>query len=86
MSPQPIKPPNTRRLLLVGTIALAAAGALAANGLISRARSNQDLVQWANAQAVPTVALAQVARGDAGQSLILPGNIQPTTRRRSTRA
>jgi RND family efflux transporter MFP subunit len=77
MSPQPIKPPNTRRLLLVGTIALAAAGALAANGLISRARSNQDLVQWANAQAVPTVALAQVARGDAGQSLILPGNIQP---------
>src|SRR6202043_1025016 len=34
-------------------------------------------VQWTNAQAVPTVALAQLARGDTGQSLILPGTIQP---------
>ena len=77
MSSQPVKTPNPRRLLLVGIIALAAAGALTANGLISRARSKQDLVQWTDAQAVPTVALAQIARGDAGQSLILPGNIQP---------
>jgi RND family efflux transporter MFP subunit len=66
-----------RRLLIVGTIALAAAGAIAANGLISRARSQQSLVQWTNAQAVPTVALAQITRSDAGQSLILPGNVQP---------
>ena len=77
MSSQPVKTPNPRRLLLVGIIALAAAGALTANGLISRARSKQDLVQWTDAQAVPTVALAQIARGDAGQGLILPGNIQP---------
>jgi RND family efflux transporter MFP subunit len=34
-------------------------------------------VQWTNAQAVPTVALAQLVHGDADQSLILPGNIQP---------
>src|ERR1700680_5014434 len=77
MSSQPVKTPRPRRLLIVGTIGLLAAGAIAANGLISRARSKQDLVQWTNAQAIPTVAIAQIARGDAGQSLILPGNVQP---------
>jgi RND family efflux transporter MFP subunit len=66
-----------RRLLVVGAIALTAAGALVANGLFSRARSKQELVQWTNAQAIPTVALAQITHSDAGQSLILPGNIQP---------
>jgi RND family efflux transporter MFP subunit len=78
---QLMTPPQTgkirRRFLIVGTIALAAAGALAANGLIGRARSKQELIQWTNAQAVPTVALAQITRGDAGQGLILPGTIQP---------
>lgn len=77
MSSEPIKTPNRRRLLLAGIVALVAAGATAADGLISRARSNQELVQWANAQAVPTVALAKLTRGDAERSLILPGTIQP---------
>jgi RND family efflux transporter MFP subunit len=63
--------------VLVGVIALVAAGAIAANGLISRARDKRDLVQWTNAQAIPTVALADIVRGDAEQRLILPGNIQP---------
>jgi RND family efflux transporter MFP subunit len=69
--------PRPRRLLLAGIVALVAAGAIVATGLVSRARSRQDLVQWTNAQAVPTVALAQLSHGDAEQSLILPGNIQP---------
>src|SRR5712671_6574643 len=77
MSSQLIKTPRPRRLLLVGMIALVAAGAVAAYGLIIRARSNQDLVQWTNAQAVPTVALARLVRGAAEQILILPGDIQP---------
>src|SRR6202043_3337001 len=77
MSSEPIKTPSRRRLLLVGAIAVVAAGAIAANGLISRARGKQDLVQWTDAQAIPTVALATLARGNAGQSLVLPGNIQP---------
>jgi RND family efflux transporter MFP subunit len=77
MSSQPIKTPSRRRLLLVGMIALVAAGAVAAYGLISRARSNQDLAQWTNVQAVPTVALAKLVRGAAEQILILPGDIQP---------
>jgi RND family efflux transporter MFP subunit len=77
MFSQPIKTPRPRRLLLVGVIALVAAGAVAAYGLIIRARSNQDLVRWTNAQAVPTVALAKLVRGAAEQILILPGDIQP---------
>jgi multidrug efflux pump subunit AcrA (membrane-fusion protein) len=77
MSSQPPKTLSPRQLLLVGIIALVAAGGIAANGLISRARNKQDLVQWTNAQAVPTVALAKLVRGDAEQRLILPGNIEP---------
>src|SRR3979409_2442600 len=77
MSSQPIKTPRPRRLLLVGIIAFVAAGAVAAYGLIIRARSNQDLVRWTNDQAVPTVALAKLVRGAAEQILILPGDIQP---------
>jgi RND family efflux transporter MFP subunit len=77
MSSQPLKTLSPRQLLLVGIIALIAAGAIAANGLISRARNKQDLVQWTNAQMVPTVALAKLMRGDGEQRLILPGGIQP---------
>jgi RND family efflux transporter MFP subunit len=58
-------------------IALVAAAAIAANGLINRSRSKQNLTQWTAAQAAPTVALAKLARGDAEQRLILPGDIQP---------
>src|SRR5258708_5670659 len=65
------------RLVLAGIISLLASGVIAATGLISRARSTQDLVQWTNAQAVPTVALAKLQRGDANRTLTLPGNIQP---------
>src|ERR1700726_1208000 len=77
MSSQPPKTLSPRQLLLVGIIALVAAGGIAANGLISRVRNKQDLVQWTNAQAVPTVALAKLVRGDAEQRLILPGSLQP---------
>ena len=77
MSSQPVKTPRPRRLLPVGLVALVAAGAIAANGLISRAHSNRNLATWTTAQAVPTVALANIARGPGEQSLMLPGNIQP---------
>ena len=77
MSLQPVHLPKPRRLILVVLIALVAAAAIAANGLIQRSRSKQDLTQWAAAQAPPSVALAKLARGDAEQRLILPGDIQP---------
>jgi hypothetical protein len=75
MSEQQTKTPQLRRLLLVGMIALVAAGSIAVNGLLSRSRTNQDLMHWTSVQAVPTVALAQIAHGDAAQNLILPGDI-----------
>jgi RND family efflux transporter MFP subunit len=75
MSSQPVK--TLRRLLLVGMIALVAATATAGYGLVSRAQSKQDLVQWTNAQAVPTVALATLEHGDPNRSLTLPGSVQP---------
>jgi RND family efflux transporter MFP subunit len=77
MSSQPVKLPKPRRLILVVLIALVAAAAIATNGLINRSRTKQDLMQWTAAQAPPTVALAKVARGDAEQRLVLPGDIQP---------
>ena len=77
MSSQPINTSRPRRFVLVGIVALVAVGGLAANGLMSRARGKQDLVQWTNAQAVPTVALATLQRGDANRILTLPGSIQP---------
>src|ERR1700736_6369554 len=76
MSSQPSKTLSPRQLLLVGIIALIAAGGIAANGLISRARNTQDLVQGTNTQAIPTVTIAKIVRGNAQQALILPGSLQ----------
>lgn len=77
MSSAPVKTPHRRWLLLAGTIAIVVAAAIAAAGLTGRAHSKQNLMQWANAQAMPTVALAKLSRGGADQRIILPGNIQP---------
>jgi len=77
MLPDSGRKPTRRGLVVAGLIGLLVAGGVAADGLVSRARSNQELVQWTNAQAVPTVALATLSHGNAEQSLILPGTIQP---------
>jgi len=63
MPSTPLKSLPPRQLVLVAIIALVAAGAIVANGLIGRSRNQQELVQWTNAQAVPTVTLAKLARG-----------------------
>ncbi len=76
MSSEEIKRPSRRKLLMVGVAALVIAGLVAAGGIISRAKSNRELVQWTNQQAVPTVALAQLKQGDQYQNLRLPGTIQ----------
>src|SRR5258708_32988609 len=78
MASDPVtKTPSRRRLLPAAAIVVVAAGTIAATGLISRARETNDLVQWTNAQAVPTVALADLTHGPAEQSLVLPGTVQP---------
>jgi RND family efflux transporter MFP subunit len=77
MPSQDIKAPSRRSLLTAATAALLLAGAVVGYGFIERAQSKQEVVQWTNTQAIPTVALAQLIPGATHQTLTLPGNIQP---------
>jgi RND family efflux transporter MFP subunit len=77
MSSDDIKPPSRRSLLTATAAAALLASVVAGYGFIDRAESKQEVVAWTNAQAVPTVALAQPLPGSARQTLTLPGNIQP---------
>jgi RND family efflux transporter MFP subunit len=75
-----IKPPSRRSLLTAATAAVLLAGLVVGYGFIERAQSKQEVVDWTNTQAVPTVALAQLVPGSSQQTLTLPGNIQPFNR------
>ena len=77
MTTEPSKTPSRRLLLLAGASALAIAGGVAGFGIVNRTDANRQLVQWTSQAATPTVQLAQLQRGGAVQSLVLPGNIQP---------
>src|SRR5882757_3573723 len=80
MPSQDIKAPGRRSLLTAATAAFLLASAVVGYGFIGRAQSKQEIVQWTNAQAVPTVALAQLIPSSTHQTLTLPGNIQPFNR------
>src|SRR6195952_4445244 len=80
MPSQDIKAPSRRSLLTAATAAFLLASAVVGYGFIGRAQSKQEVVQWTNAQAVPTVALAQLIPSGTHQTLTLPGNIQPFNR------
>jgi type VI protein secretion system component VasK len=76
MSPEPNKTPSRRLLLLIGTAAVVLAAGVAGVGIMNRAAADRQLVQWTNQNATPTVQLAKLEHGGAGQTLVLPGNIQ----------
>jgi RND family efflux transporter MFP subunit len=80
MLSQDIKAPSRRSLLTAGTAAVLLASVVVGYGFVSRAQSKQEVVQWTSAQAIPTVALAQLTPGGTHQTLTLPGNIQPYNR------
>jgi RND family efflux transporter MFP subunit len=80
MPSQDIKAPSRRSLLTAATAALLLASGVVGYGFLGRAQSKQEVVQWTNTQAVPTVALAQLVPGNSHQMLTLPGNIQPYNR------
>jgi membrane fusion protein (multidrug efflux system) len=68
-------PARPRRILsLLGFVAVCAI-ALAAFGILDRARSKQEVKAWTDEQAVPTVRLVQAEPGPPEQSLLLPGNV-----------
>src|SRR3977135_3682139 len=80
MPSQDIKTPGRRSLLTAATAAFLLASAVVGYGFIERAQSKQEVVQWTNAQAIPTVGRAQLIPGGTHQTLTLPGNIQPFNR------
>src|SRR5258706_2470780 len=80
MPTEDIKPPSRRSLLAAATAAVLLASVVVGYGFMDRAQSKQEVVQWTNTQAVPTVALAQFVPGGTHQTLTLPGNIQPFNR------
>jgi RND family efflux transporter MFP subunit len=77
MSSEEIRPPGRRSLVTAATGALLLAGVVVGYGFLQHAASKQEVVQWTDTQAIPTVALAQPLPGSSHQMLTLPGNIQP---------
>ncbi len=65
---------RSHRLALLGAVAVLAAFGVAANGILQRAHSAQEVAVWTKTQAVPTVALAKITPGQR-QTLTLPGTI-----------
>jgi RND family efflux transporter MFP subunit len=72
--------PSRRSLLTAAAAGVLLAGIVLGYGFIGRAQSKQEVVDWTNTQATPTVALAQRIPGSPHQMLTLPGNIQPFNR------
>jgi membrane fusion protein (multidrug efflux system) len=73
--PSARRPARPRQLLfLLGFVAVCAI-ALAAFGILDRARSKQEVKAWTDEQAIPTVRLVQAEPGPLEQPLLLPGNV-----------
>jgi len=77
MPSEDIRVPSRRSLLTTAAAAVLLAGIVVGYGFVNRAQSKQEVVDWTNTQATPTVALAQPIPGSPQQTLTLPGNIQP---------
>jgi hypothetical protein len=58
MATEDIIPPRRRSLITAAAAAVLLAGVVVSYGLLQRAESKQEVVQWTDAQAIPTVALA----------------------------
>jgi RND family efflux transporter MFP subunit len=80
MSSEDVKAPSRGSLLTAATAAVLLASVVVGYGFVNRAQSKQEVVNWTNAQSIPTVALAQPIPGSSQQTLTLPGNIQPFNR------
>src|SRR5260370_10676179 len=77
MNSEDINPPSKQSLIAAAVGAALLAGVVVGYGFVDRAQSKQEVVQWTNTQAIPTVALAEHLPGSSNQTLTLPGNIQP---------
>jgi RND family efflux transporter MFP subunit len=74
-SESPVQSPRPARvLLLLGLVAVGTIG-FAFFGVTDRARSRQEVANWTNEQAVPTVRLIQPSPVSGETQLTLPGNV-----------
>src|SRR5712672_1964780 len=80
MPSEDIKAPGRKSLLTAAAAAVLMAGIVLSYGFIGRAQSKQEVLDWTNTHAIPTVALAARLPGSSHQTLTLPGNIQPFNR------
>jgi RND family efflux transporter MFP subunit len=75
--PPPHDPaPPPRNLRRVGVVAVLAAIAIAAFGILQRRSHEAEVAQWTREQAIPTVAVITPTTGPATQRLVLPGTVQ----------
>src|SRR5579872_4101126 len=72
----PHEPAPPRRLRRMGLLALAAAVAVAAFGILERRTHEAEVARWTDEQAIPTVAVISPKAGAASQHLVLPGTVQ----------
>jgi RND family efflux transporter MFP subunit len=72
------KPPSRplKGLRWVGFLALVAAIAVVAGGILERRSQEKEVTKWTNEQAIPTVAVISPTTGPAEQSLVLPATVQ----------
>ena len=68
--------PPPQNLGRIGLIAVTAAIAVAAFGILDRRSHEAEVAQWTQEQAIPTVAVITPRAGAAVQQLVLPGTVQ----------
>jgi RND family efflux transporter MFP subunit len=86
---EPVQPPPPPRnepgkpasrplkgLRWIGFLALLAAVAVVAGGILERRSQEKEVTKWTNEQAIPTVAVISPTTGPAEQSLVLPATTQ----------
>jgi RND family efflux transporter MFP subunit len=71
-----IPPPPPRNLRTIALVAVAAAIAIALFGIMQRRSHEDEVKQWTQEQAIPTVAVISPQQGAAVQHLVLPGTVQ----------
>lgn len=65
-----------RQLKMAAIVILCVAVAVVTLGLINRVRASQNITQWTDARAIPTVAVITLSNANPNNSLTLPGNVQ----------
>ncbi len=70
-----VRPAQGKIRFILGATAVAAI-CLAAAGIVTRRIADHRLAQWTDAQAIPSVELADIKTGSSSQGLVLPGELQ----------